>query len=166
MDGLLIDSTDPKVITVVLTNKNYFTLKGTGPISYYLCCHFGRNDDGNLHFATKKHVETIADFYCNMFGFKPKLSFSSPLEKDGHPDSDDAHQHESMMCAIKFTVSLVRLKVNTAVITLAYFKAEPRQGNLDCCKTVVSCLAKLKWATIRIRTKEPDLSSISTTPCN
>ena len=34
------------------------------------------------------------------------------------------------------------------------------------CKIVVSYLEKFKHATIRIRTEEPDLSSIPTTPCD
>ena len=51
-------------------------------------------------------------------------------------------------------------------MTLACFRAEPREGHLDSCKIVVSYLAKFKWATIKIRTEEPDMSSVPTTPCD
>ena len=49
-------------------------------------------------------------------------------------------------------------------MTLEHFRVEPRQVHLDLCKIVVSYLAKFKWATIRIRTEEPDFSSIPTIP--
>ena len=46
---------------------------------------------------------------CNMFGAKPKLSFSSLLEKGHHPelctsehlDSDGVQKHQSMIGAIQ-----------------------------------------------------------------
>ena len=50
-------------------------------------------------------------------------------------------------------------------MTLAYFRAVFRQVQLDRCKRAVSGLDKFKWATIRIRTEEPDLSSMLTALC-
>ena len=70
-----------------------------------------------------------------------------------------------MIGSIQWAASLVRLDVNAAVMTLESFRADPRQSHLDCCKRVVSYLEKFKCTTIRIRTEEPDLSSILTTPC-
>ena len=61
-------------------------------------------------------------------------------------------------------MSLGRLDVNTAVKTLASFRAKPRKGHLDRARRVVSYLVKFKHATIRIRTEEPDLSFIPITP--
>ena len=61
MDELLITSNYSKETIFVLTNKNYFKLKGPGPISYHLGCDFGRDDDGTLYFVPKKHIETMVD---------------------------------------------------------------------------------------------------------
>ena len=61
-----------------------------------------------------------------------------------------------MVGTIKLSVSLGRLYINTAVMTLAPFRDEHRQGHLDRWKIVDSYLAKFKWATIRIRSEEPD----------
>ena len=58
---LLITSKDTKSTIDVLTDKHYFKLKGTGPISYNLGCNFGRNDDGTLNVAPKKYNATIVD---------------------------------------------------------------------------------------------------------
>ena len=55
-----------------------------GPVFYHLGCDVGSDDDGTLNFVPKKHVEIMVYYYCNMFGTKPKLSFSSPLEKGDH----------------------------------------------------------------------------------
>ena len=49
-------------------------------------------------------------------------------------------------------------------MNIVSFRSDPRQGNLDRCKRVVSYLAKFKWDAIRIRTEEPNLSSMLTTP--
>ena len=72
---LLISSKDPKSVTDVLTNKNYFKLKGKDPISYHLGWDFGSDNDDTLLFVPKKHIEIMIDCYYNMFSTKPKLTF-------------------------------------------------------------------------------------------
>ena len=69
-----------------------------------------------------------------------------------------------MIGSIQSAISIGRLNVNITFINLESFRAESRQVYLDRCKRAVSYLAKLKWATIRIRTEEPDFSSMPTTP--
>ena len=49
-------------------------------------------------------------------------------------------------------------------MTVALFRADPRQGHRYRCKIVMSYLIKFKHATIRIRTEEPYLSSMPATP--
>ena len=49
-------------------------------------------------------------------------------------------------------------------MTLESFRAETKNFYLNHCKIVISYLAKFKWATISIRTEEPYLSSMPTTP--
>ena len=76
----------------------------------------------------------MVENYCNMFGTKPKLSFSSPLEKGDHPeletseylDSYGIQKHQSMIGSIQWAISLGRLEVNTTVMTLVSFRVEPR----------------------------------------
>ena len=52
------------------------------------------------------------------------------------------------------------LDANTAVIIIISFRVEPRKGHIDRVKRIYSYLSKFKYATIRIRTKEPNLSSL------
>ena len=49
-------------------------------------------------------------------------------------------------------------------MTLASFQTEPREMNLDRARQSFSYLVKFKHATIIIRTKDPDLSSMPITP--
>ena len=96
----------------------------------------------------------------------------APLEKGDHPEldateylyQDGIEKYQSLIGSIQWSVSLGRLDVNTSVMTLASFRAEPRQGHLERAKRVVSYLIRFKHATIRFRTEEPDISSIPTTP--
>ena len=67
---------------------------------------------------------------------------------------------QSLLGALQWAVSLGRLDVNTAVMTMASFRVEPRKGHVDRVKRTCSYLSKFKHATIRIRTEEPDLSSL------
>ena len=71
-----------------------------------------------------------------------------------------------MIGSITWAASLGIIDVKTTVIALASFISDPTQGHRDRCKRVVSHLAKFKWVSIRIRTEEPDLSSIQTAPCD
>ena len=81
-----MSSTDPQGAVNALTNKHYFKLKGTVPISYHVGCDFGRHGDGTLYFAPRKHVEKMEECYYSMFGSKPKQLCMSSLEKGDHPD--------------------------------------------------------------------------------
>ena len=168
VDDLLIVSKNPKEITDILVNKYKFKLKGTGLIKYHLGCDFYRDEEGVLCFAPKRYIEKLIDIYKNTFGVKPKLNISSPLEKGDHPeldtsellDQDGIQKYQSLIGALQWTVSLGRIDVNTAVMTLSSFRVEPRKGHMDRIKRVYSYLAKMKHATIRIRTEEPDLSGL------
>ena len=82
------------------------------------------------------------------------------LDDSNYLDQDAIQKHQSLIGAIQWDVSLGRLDANTAVVTLASFRAEPREEHLDRARRVVSCVVKFKHAIIRIRTKEPGLSSI------
>ena len=56
VDYLLIASKDLQNIVDALVSNRHFELKCTGTMSYYLGCDFGRNEDGALHVAPRKHI--------------------------------------------------------------------------------------------------------------
>jgi len=168
VDDLAIASKDPQPIIDELKNKHHFKLKGTGPITFHLGCDYFRDKDNVLCTAPRKYIDKLIDNYFHMFGTKPKQNVTSPLEKGDHPeidtsellDIDGIKKYQSLIGALQWAISIGRLDITTAVMTMSGFRTAPRQGHLDRVKRIVGYLAKMKFATIRIRTDEPDYSDL------
>jgi hypothetical protein len=96
------------------------------------------------------------------------MNVSSPLEKGDHPEIDTSallepkqvQMYQSLIGSMQWAVSLGRLDIATAVMTLSGFRALPREGHLDRAKRVVGYLAKMRHAVIRFRVSEPDYSDL------
>ena len=172
VDDLAIAAKDPKQITDVLTKEYKFKLKGTGPISYHLGCDFFRDGSGTLCFSPKKFIDKMIDGYMTLFKSKPKTNVSSPLEKGDHPELDYSELldeegisiYQSLIGSLQWAVSLGRLDIMTAVMTMSSFRAIPRKGHLERVKRIYSYITKMKHATIRVRTEEPDFSALPSEP--
>ena len=87
VNDLIIISKNPQDIIFKLENVYKFKLKGSGEISFHLGCDFFRDEDGNLCYAPRKHIEKLVDNYQRIFGEMPKPA-ASPLEKGDHPELD------------------------------------------------------------------------------
>jgi hypothetical protein len=168
VDDLAIAAKDPKAIVDILTNKYGYKLKGTGEISFHLGCDFWRDEEGVLCFAPKKYIKKMVDTYERLFGSKPTANVRSPLEKGDHPevdtseylDADGIKKYQSLIGALQWAVSIGRLDITTAVMTMSGFRVAPRQGHLERLQRIYAYLAKFCHATIRVRTGEPDYSGI------
>eukprot|EP00980_Cylindrotheca_fusiformis_P001081 scaffold304_cov98-Cylindrotheca_fusiformis.AAC.1 len=171
VDDLAIASKKPQEIIDALMNKYKFKLKGTGEISFHLGCDYFRDQDGVLCFAPKQYIEKMVTSFERMFGSKPKTNVSSPLEKGDHPEIDDSEflepsdiqKYQSLIGQLQWAISLGRFDISTAIMTLSSFRATPRNGHLERAKRVCGYLSKMKHATIRVRTEEPDFSAIPRT---
>ena len=168
VDDLAIAMKDPKPFVDTLTNKHSFKLKGTGPITYHLGCDFTRDEDNTLCMAPRKYIERMMDQYERMFGSKPRAPVYSPLEKGDHPeiddsdilDDEDVSKYQSLVGSMQWAVSLGRIDIATAVMTLSSFRAAPRKGHLERAKRVYSWLSKMRHGALRVRTEEPDYSDL------
>ena len=127
---------------------------------HHLGYDFGRDDNVTLHFAPRKHIKKMIDYHVNMLDSKPNLNFMSPLEKgyhreldaSEHLDQDSMQKFQHLVGSIQWAVSLGSLDANAEIMTLASFRAEPRQGHLDRSKRVISYVVRFKHATARTRT--------------
>jgi hypothetical protein len=145
-----------------------FKLKGTGPIKFHLGMDFTRDEDGTLCIAPTKYIEKMIGTYKQFFGEAPKQTYSSPLEKGDHPELDDSEflepkdvvTYQSLIGAYQWAVSIGRIDITVAVMTLSSFRAAPRKGHLERAKRLCGYLAKMKHAAIRIRVEEPDFSDL------
>jgi hypothetical protein len=63
---------------------------------------------------------------------------------------------------MQWAVSIGRIDITTAVMTMSGFRVAPRRGHLERAKRIYGYLANMKHASIRIRTGEPDYSGLPT----
>ncbi len=168
VDDLMIASRMPGKIVDMLESAYKFKLKGTGPVKVHLGCDYFRDDEGILCMAPRKYIERMIDSYEQMFGCKPPRNVSSPLEKGDHPeldaspelDMDGVKKYQSLIGALQWSISLGRIDITTAVMSMSSFRVAPREGHLDRVKRICGYLSKMKHAVLRVRTDEPDYSDI------
>jgi hypothetical protein len=147
VDDLCLGMWDPKSFTDTLQKKYNFKLKGTGPIDFHLGQSFSRNDDGEMEISAKRYVDKMLDSYVQLNGEKPRKA-SSPLEQNDHPEMDDSplirqdetQQFQSLIGAMQWAVSIRRLDIVTAVMSLSSFHAMPRRGHLERAKRIYGYL--------------------------
>ena len=167
VDDLAIASKDPQAIVDAFMNDFGFKLKGTGPVAFHLGCDYFRDKDGVLCFAPKKYIMKMAETYFRHFGDKPKPA-TSPLEKGDHPELDTSEEldlenikiYQSLIGAMQWAIQIGRMDITTAVMTMSGFRSNPRKGHLERCKRIYGYLFKMRNATIRFRTEEPDYSNL------
>ena len=139
VDDLAFAMEDPQKFVDELMTKHKFNLKGTGPIRFHLGMDFVRDDDGTLCLAPLKYIEKMMATYEQLFGEAPKQKYSSPLEKGDHPELDTTELlgpdsivvYHSMIGALQWLISIGRLDIHSAVMTLSGFREAPRTGHLD-----------------------------------
>ena len=80
----------------------------------------------------------------------------SPLERGDHPELDDLEeigiegtkQYQSLIRALQWSVSIGRLDIATAVMTMSKFHSVPRVGYMDRVKRIFGYLSKMKHGAI------------------
>ena len=73
---------------------------------------------------------------------------------------NDIKVYQSLIGAAQWLVSLGRFDIQTAVMTLSSFRANPRKGHMDRIKRVFCYITKMKHGALRFRTELPDYSDI------
>jgi hypothetical protein len=165
VDDLCLGMLDPKSFMDTFQKKYNFKLKRTSPIDFHLGQSFSRNDDGEMEISAKCYIDKMIDTYVQLYGEKPRKA-SSPLEQSDHPEMDDSpflgqdetQQFQSLIGAMQWAVSIGRLDIATAVMSLSSFHAMPRRGHLERAKQIYGYLQKMKEARIRVLTNKPDYS--------
>jgi hypothetical protein len=166
VDDLAIAMKNPKEFTDVLENKHKFKLKGTGPsISSWYGLYQRRI--GTLCISPTKYIEKLIKNYKKSFGIKPK-EFASPLEKGDHPELDTSElcttepkaHYQSTIGSLQWIVTIGRFDIHTAVMTMSGFRIAPRIGYLEHLRRIYGYLLKMRFASIHIRTEEPNYSDV------
>ena len=155
VDDLCIVAKDPEIITRIFQEDYKYKLKNTGPISYHLGCDFFRDSSGTLCLSPKTYIEKMEMTYKRLFGTYPKQA-SSPLVTNDHPEVDTSDEldiegikeYQSLIGALQWAVSIGRIDITTAVMTMSGFRVSPRKGHLDRVKRIYGYLCKMKHAAI------------------
>ena len=74
-------------------------------------------------------------------------------------DDEGVRNYQSLIGGLQWCISIGRLDVATAVMTMSGFRVAPRAGHLDRLKRI-GYLSKMRYAVRRIRTEEPDFSDL------
>ena len=170
VDDLMMAMVKPEEFAKILKEKYKFKLKGTGEIGFHLGMDFKRDPDGTLAITTTKYLERMFAEYYQHFKERPKKTPHSPLAPGDHPELDESELleddkitlYQSMIGSLQWAVTIGRIDILTAVVSMSSFRAAPRKGHLDRLKRMYGYLAKFDTACIRIRTEEPDLSGLPT----
>ena len=75
-------------------------------------------------------------------------------------DSDKTQLYQSLIGALQWIITIGRIDVMSAVVTMSAFRAIPRQGHLERVKRIYGYLHRMDQAKIRVRTDEPDYSGL------
>ena len=168
VDDLAIAMMEPEEFVEALKSRHKFHLKGTGPLEFHLGADFCRDSDGVLCMAPSKYIDRLISSYERMFGEKPSTKVHSPLAPGDHPELDDSElldadgisHYQSLIGSLQWAISLGRLDIATAVMTMSSFCAAPHCGHLKHVHRIIGYLSKMKHATIKFRTHEPDYSDL------
>jgi hypothetical protein len=116
VDDLLIASKDPKsIIEALELDPINFKLKGSGPLSFHLGCHYFCDEDGTRCYSPKKYITRMADAHVRMFGSQPSTKHRLPPANTDHPelntsdllDEDGIAQYQSLIGILQWTITLL-----------------------------------------------------------
>jgi hypothetical protein len=106
----------------------------------------------------------MEDAYKQHFKESPNQKYRSPLVKGDHPeldtseflDQNDIDIYQSLVRAMQSAISKGRWDIQSAVMTLSSFRAQPRQGHLDRIQRIYGFLCRFRHFKLRFRIDELD----------
>jgi hypothetical protein len=105
-----------------------YKLKGEQDIQYHLGGDFFKDPDGTLCWGAKTYIKRLLNNYQTMFGVLPTEA-NSPVVSGDHPELDESEevneegirQYQSLIGALQWSISLCRMDIFEAVMTLGRF---------------------------------------------
>ena len=170
VDDLIIAHKEPQ--SVIKDLEKRYILKGVGFPKYHLGGDFERRETPEevLTWGSKTYIERCLDRYEAMYGKKPRANLFAPLEPKDSPELDTSElcdekqikEYQSLMGMLQWTVTLGRIDVMCAVMTMSRFRGAPRVGHLKRVKRIFGYLRNFRKTAIKFRTDVPDYSDFKT----
>ena len=172
VDDLLICGRQPlKVLEALQAAPFNFKLKGTAKIenTVHLGTSFSRDEDGTLCMDPGQYIDRMeASFKQRYPDEKMDKKISSPLEPGDHPeldtseflDQDGIEIYQSLIGAFQWAVTIGRWDIQTAVMTMSSFRAQPRVGHLLRVKRIYNYIINRRHYLIRFNVNEPNYDDV------
>ena len=146
-----------------LIKRFKYKLKGVGEPEYHLGGNFWRDKNGILCWGAKSYVQKMLGNFERMFGSLPTKKYSSPMDKEDHPeldqtsflDAEGIKKYQSLIGALQWVITLGRFDVAVSIMTMSRFLAEPREGHMDHVKRIYGYLQRFPDAATRFRVGVP-----------
>ena len=168
VDDLCLVMKEPEKFLKILQSEPYnFKLNGSGPVSFYLGCGFERDKEtGILAMTPQKYIEKMNLTYQHLYGEQPNKTPQSPLEENDHPELDTSEfldeegiqQYQSLIGSMQWLIAIGRWDIQTAVMSLSSFRAQPRKGHIKRVKRIYGYINRFKLFDLKFRTEEPEMS--------
>ena len=171
VDDIAIMSKNPSALIDLIKAKGGYQLSSGGPISYHIGGDFKRDEDGVLCYGCTTYIERMVSNYHRLFGENPR-KHDSPLPTNCHPELDESElldengikQYQSIIGALQWAVSLCRLDIGCAIMTMGRFRTQPRKGHLALIQHITGYLYKFKHAALKFNVREPDYTGLQEMP--
>ncbi|MGH7974495.1 MAG: hypothetical protein ACREBR_03120 [bacterium] len=152
-----------KPMEIIDELKQVFKLKRVGLPYYFLGMDFKRGEDGVLGLGSETYIKKILDSFLEQFGDKPHKNVTTPLDPSVRPELDLTEEvghagillYQSLIGQLQWVVTLGRLDIYCAVMTMSKFRVAPRQGHLDALKRIYAYLLNYKRTIIKFKIEIP-----------
>ena len=113
------------------------------------------------------YIDKCLVIYEQLFGAPPPKKVWTPLDPKDHPEMDTSayldktglQLYRKLLGMLQWAVTLGRIDIMCATMTMGGFRAQPRQGHMDRLKQIFGFLKHHKKCAIKFRTKMPDYSN-------
>ncbi len=170
VDDMLIMSKNTQGILDILEKE--YTLKGVGFPKYYLGADMKMLETPEKVFimGSSTYIKRCLTTYEQLFGEPPPKKINAPLDPKDHPELDDTdfldstgmHLYWKLLGMLQWAVTLGRIDIMCAVMTMGGYRAQPRIGHMNRLKRIFGFLKQYKSCSIKFRTEEPDYSKYKT----
>ena len=158
-DDFMIASRRPSDIMAAI--KEVYNVKSEGPPGYYLGNDFKKDYKGRWCFGCKKYIKEALIRVEAILGTLKKSSV--PILAGDHPETDDSevlgdqnHRCFHMLIGIlNWVVTIGRIDVTFATMSLSRFSACPRRGHLDRALKIFAYLKKRPNRRICVDSRDP-----------
>jgi hypothetical protein len=165
-DDFMIVSRKPQ--DIMDTIKVTYNVKSEGPPDYYLGNDYKKDRKGRWCFGCKRYIKEALTRIESMFGVLVKSTV--PIIAGDHPETDtsellddEKHRKFQMLIGIlNWIVTIGRIDITFATMSLSRFTASPRNGHLDRALKIFGYLKKRPNRRICIDLKDPDFEGFET----